>query len=150
MRFVRELGATPKKVDLEQLRETVDSFPVRLVVVFGSIAVDEPTSLSDLDVAVQVESHISQSRKVSILGTLRSGISTTTGIDAVDLVDLDVVGPAIGYDVLANGVVVYGDRADAVALRSKFQLMKLDLQPVKREWDDALSRRIEEGSFARS
>lgn len=149
MRFVRQRGDLPNDIDSDALRDAVASFPLSLVVVFGSYAADGPHPLSDLDVAVEFEETVSQERTVDVHNELTVAIQDATAIEAVDLVDLDTVGPALGYAALANGMLVAGDRERAIELVTKFLLEKLDFQPVKRQWDAALAERIREGTFGR-
>lgn len=149
MRFVRERGELPDAVDPEVLHDAVASYPLSLAVLFGSYAAGTTHPLSDLDVAIKFEKAVTPDLKPTLLDRLTATILETTGIDAIDLVDLDEASPALGYRALADGVLVYGDRETAVALESTFLLRMLDFQPVKREWDAALSDRIEGGSFGR-
>jgi predicted nucleotidyltransferase len=149
MRFTRRQGSLPDGLDREALREAMSTTPVSLAVVFGSFATETTTPLSDLDVAVRFESDVPHSRKVELLGELAGELGRATGIDAIDLVDLDTVGPALGYEALADGVLIYGDADDAAELQARFLVRKLDLQPVKRRWDDALTDRVQEGQFGR-
>lgn len=76
-------------------------------------------------------------------------IQQTTGIEAIDLVDLERAGPALGYEALARGTLLTGDRSEATELETRLLHRTLDFAPVKREWDAALSRRITEGEFGR-
>lgn len=147
MRFVRQRGDLPAEIDTERLREAVASFPVSIVVVFGSYGTDSVGPMSDLDVAVRFEQDVEPARKRDLPGDLRRSITDVTGIEAVDLIDLDAVGPAIGYDALRTGILVFGDPEEAVELESRLLLRKLDFQRVKQQWDQALSKRIEEGTF---
>lgn len=149
MRFVRQQDNLPEAIDPHVVRDAVGSFPVSLVVVFGSYATDGPHPLSDLDVAVEFERSVTGERKVELLPELTVAVQDATGIEAVDIVDLDEVGPAVGYAALARGTVVSGDHERAVDLETKFLHKKLDFRPVKRQWDAALTERIQEGTFGR-
>lgn len=149
MRFVRERGELPDEVDPESLRDALASYPLSLAVLFGSYATGTTHPFSDLDVAVQFEDAVAPDRKPALLDRLAVAIVTVTGIEAIDLVDLDDAPPALGYRALADGVLVYGERETAVELESTFLLRKLDVQPLKREWDAALTDRIEEGTYGR-
>lgn len=152
MRFLRQWDDPPDAIDVDALRDALTSFPLALVVLFGSYAGEaaSPDSLSDLDLAVEFDAEVGRDRKVELVPDVMRAVQRTTGCEAVDLVDLESVGPAIGYAALANGVLVVGDRERAIALETEFLLKKLDFQPIKRMWDAAQADRIEEGTFGRS
>lgn len=149
MRFVTGLTDLPADLDLDALREAVAIDEVELAVLFGSFAADDQGPLSDLDVAITFDDGVSRSRRFELLDALTVDIVTATAIEAVDLIDLDTVGPAIGYEALANGTLLYGDRSAAIDLETTFLLRKLDFQPVKRAWDRALEARLRDGRYGR-
>lgn len=149
MRFVRQLTDPPDDLDLDALCEAVTSYPLSLAVLFGSHATADAHALSDLDVAVAFEESVAHERKLRLLDELTVAIQRTTGIEAVDLVDLDSVGPAVGYEALKHGILLCGDPDAAIEREAALLVRKLDFQPVKREWDAALEARIEEGRFGR-
>lgn len=149
MRFVRQSGSLPDEISRDTLHDAVASYPLSLVVLSGSYATDSTHHLSDVDVAIKFEADVGRDRKLQLLDELTVAIQRATGIEAVDLIDLDAVGPALGYNALRDGVLVYGDRETAIELEAEFLLRKLDFQPVKRMWDDALTDRIREGNFGR-
>jgi predicted nucleotidyltransferase len=149
MRFVGQRGETPPGIDSDALRAALADYPLSLAVLFGSYATGSPHPLSDLDVAVRFEETVSQERQLRLLDEMMVAIQRATGIEAIDLVDLERVGPALGYEALARGTLLLGDRAEATDLETRFLHRTLDFAPVKREWDAALSRRITEGEFGR-
>lgn len=149
MRFVRQRENLPDAISLDTLRDTVASYPVSLVVLFGSYATEDTHRLSDFDIAVKFEPDVDQEEKLELLDEITVAIQRTVGVEAVDLVDLDMVRPAIGYNALRNGKLVYGERNTAVELEAEFLVRKLDFQHVKRTWDEALTDRIKEGNFGR-
>lgn len=150
MRFVRVRGDPPDTLDVDAIREAVSVDGVALTVVFGSVARDDAGSLSDLDVAVRFETEVDPPERRRLLDELTVSIQASTGFEAVDLVDLDAVGPELGYEALARGVLVYGDMDDALDLEAKLLLEALDFQPVKRAWQEALDGRIRGGTFGGS
>lgn len=149
MRFVRVRGDPPDTVDVEALREAVDVDGVELAVLFGSYATDDAGPFSDLDVAVRFEPYVGGPRRRQLLGELTVAIQQATRFEAVDLVDLDSVGPELGYEALSRGVLVYGDPERATDLEAELLQKSLDLEPVKREWRAALDERLREGTFGR-
>lgn len=150
MRFVRQRSGPPEDLDLDPLREAIGEYPLSLAVLFGSHATDTVHSLSDLDVAVAFDDDVARERKLRLLDELTVAIQRATAIEAVDIVDLDTVGPAVGYAVLRDGILLRGDPDDALDREAAFLVRKLDFRHVKREWDAALEARVEEGRFGRS
>lgn len=149
MRFVRVRGDPPDSIDVETLREAVDVEGVDLAVSFGSYAVDDAGRLSDLDVAVRFERDVGAPRKRTLMDELTVAIQGATGVEAVDLVDIDSVGPELGYEALARGVLVHGDRETATDLEAELLLKSPDFEPVRRTCQQALDDRIREGRFGR-
>ena len=105
--------------------------------------------MSDLDVAVQFDLDVDGPRKRRLLDELTVSIQQATGVEAVDLVDLDSVGPEFGYEVLARGVLVHGDPDVAIDLEGKLMVRAIDFEPVERNWQTALDERIREDRFGR-
>lgn len=70
-------------------------------------------------------------------------------VDPEDLIDLETISPAVGYEAPAEETLLIGDRTEATALETRFLHRTLDFAPVKREWDAALSLRIAKGEFGR-
>lgn len=149
MRFVRVRDDPPDSIDVETLSEAVDVEGVDLAVLFGSYARDDAGRLSDLDVAVRFDPDVDGARKWRLLDELTVAIQGATGVEAVDLVDLGSVGPELGYEALARGVLVYGDREVATDLEAELLQKALDLEPAKRAWRAALADRLREGTFGR-
>jgi hypothetical protein len=77
-------------------------------------------------------------------------ITDATGIDAIDLVDLDAAPPTVGYEALSRGVLLLGDEAAAVELEAEFLSRKLDFAPVKEKWQEALKTRLRRGTYGRA
>lgn len=149
MRFVPAVTDPPEDLEFEALGEAVAVDAVALAVVFGSYAAGEPGRLSDLDVALQFSADVSLSSRLEHLDALTVAIIDRTGIEAVDVIDLDTVGPRLGYEALATGTLVTGDRSVAVDLETEYLVRWLDFKPVKRAWDAALDARIRDGSYGR-
>lgn len=149
MRFVRVGGDPPDSIDAEELRGAVATDGVELAVLFGSYAEDDAGRLSDLDVGVVFDPELGRPRKRELLDELTVRIQRATNVEAVDLVDLEAAGPDLGYEALARGVVVYGDRQVAADLEASFLLKALDFRPVKRTWQEALDRRLREDRYGR-
>lgn len=149
MRDVRSITDPPADLDFGALRDAVAVDEVDLADVFGSSATGDQGPLSDLDVALLFREDVPKERRLELLDELTVAIIDATGIEAVDRLDLDTVGPRIGYEILAKGSVVVGDEQTATDLEVRFLVRKLDFQPVKRPWDDALDERIRNDTYGR-
>lgn len=149
MRFVSGRAEPPEDVDIDRLREALAVEAVSFAVLFGSQATDDASPLSDLDVALRFKDEIPDARRFELLDELTVAVINATGIEAVDLIDLDAVGPRFGYEVLATGTLLFGDRSAAIELETELLLRTLDFQPVKRAWDEALEERIKGGTYGR-
>lgn len=150
MRFVRRLKAEPTTVDPTEVCDCLRSFPISLAVLFGSHARKTEHTLSDLDIAVLFDGDLSETDKRRLLDTVTAAIIEATGIEAVDLVDLERVAPCLGYEIMTNGNLLLGDRTEAVSLETTFLSKKIDFKPVKAEWQSALNKRLSEGTYGRS
>ncbi len=149
MWFTRPDREPPSDVDLDALRDALDRGEVSLALLFGSYGTGHAGPLSDLDVAIRFESSVGSDRRSKLKLELLAAIEGATGISAIDLVDLDAVGPALGYEALATGTLVHGDAQEAATLEGELLCRKLDLEPIRREWAAALDDRVREGTFGR-
>lgn len=150
MRFVSGLRDPPDNLDLDALRDAITIDEVEMAVLFGSFAAGTQGPLSDLDIAIKFHESVSRSRRFKLLDELTIEVVSVTSIEAVDVLDLDSVGPAIGYEALRSGTLLYGQQSEAIDLETAFLLRKLDFQPVKRAWDRALQARLRDGSYGRT
>lgn len=132
------------------LQETFEPYPLDIALLFGSYARGAERTRSDLDIAVQFESGVPRERRFEVLDELPVAVTERTGIEAVDILDLEETGPRVGYEALSTGILVIGDESDAVTLEARFCCLKLDFEPVYREWQSALETRLEDGTYGRA
>lgn len=137
-------------VDLDCIEKRLREYPLSIAVVFGSVGRGDAHRLSDLDVGVVFEDDLDRRERFRHLDRLTAALADVTGRDAVDVVDLESAPPAIGYEALADGVLILGDEGDATALEARLLSQKLDFAPVKREWAEALETRLDDGSYGRA
>ena len=149
IRFVQQRGETPAVVDEDVLHTCLKEYPLSLAVLFGSQADASAHELSDLDVAVRFDDAVSDARRVELLDTLTAALIRTSGFEAIDLVDLEAVPPALGYEICSKGTLLIGDEADATEAEATFLLRTLDFEPVTDEWHEALRSRLERGEYGR-
>lgn len=148
MRYVSTPSGESSPVDRNDLRACLTTFPISVAVLFGSTATGTDTPLSDVDVAVVVDRSVDRHR-TRLLDEIRASLMETTGRDAIDLVDLDAVGPALGYEILSSGDLLLGNEDEVVELESRFLVRTLDFQPITERWQRSLDRRIETGDYGR-
>jgi len=115
MRSVGQRGETPPELDDDALRTELADYRLSLVVLFGSYATGSAQPLSDLAIAVRFDDTVPRARRLGLLDGVTVAIQLATGIDAGDLVDLKTISPAVGYEALARGMRLIGDRAEATA-----------------------------------
>ncbi|MFB6228304.1 MAG: nucleotidyltransferase domain-containing protein [Halobacteriales archaeon] len=136
-------------IDTETLIECLDPYPLELAVLFGSRATGETNRLSDLDLAVAFHADVPDPKRPEYLDEMVAELTRQTGIEAIDLVDLDRASPAMRYDILSKGELLIGEESALTERETEALLRKLDFQPVKSAWQDALRCRIEEGEYGR-
>lgn len=149
MRFVGQADDAFRTVDTETLIECLEPYPIELAVLFGSRATGETNRLSDLDVAVAFHADVPDEKRRSYVDEIVAEILHQTGVEAIDLVDLDRASPAMGYEILSKGELLIGEESAMTERETECLLRKLDFQPVKSAWQDALRARIEEGKYGR-
>jgi predicted nucleotidyltransferase len=149
MRFVGQADDAFRTMDTEALIECLHPYPLELAVLFGSRATGDPNRLSDLDVAVAFQADVPDAKCRQYLDDIVAEITKGTGIEAIDLVDLDRASPAMEYDILSKGELLIGEESALTERETEALLRKLDFQPVKSAWQDALRARIEEGEYGR-
>ena len=148
MRFVSTPSDSSDSVDPDDLRACLSGFPVAIAVRFGSAGTADEHALSDLDIGIVLDAAVDADR-TGVLDRIRAALIETTGRDAIDLVDLEAAGPHLGYEALSTGELLVGDPDVATELETMYLMRKLDFDPIKVQWQNALDRRIEEGSFGR-
>lgn len=102
---------------------------IAVAYVFGSRARGEARDDSDLDVGV-----VSLGRgriETELLGRLATELATATGIDAVDVIDLEAQGPIFAHGVLLEGRRAYvGSEERRVDFESDTMVRAFDFRPT--------------------
>jgi uncharacterized protein len=98
--------------------------------VFGSVARGEAGPDSDLDIGVVYESD--HAAKHDALATrLAAQISRATGVERVDLVDLEEQGPIFCHQVLSSGFRIHeASRARRIDFESETIVRAIDFRPT--------------------
>ncbi len=117
---------------------------------FGSYAEGKQTPVSDVDLAVLFDQNFPRKfffeKKLDLLFTATSILKT----DAVDLVILNEAPPALSYQVLKKGKLLF-EKPETKAQRVNFQVRVydryFDFKPVETVVREGLIKRIKEGRF---
>ena len=128
-------------VDVEQIRDVLDTHPVRLAVLFGSQVTGSTDDRSDVDVAVELDADIER------LGETVLAILTDLSV-ALDRNDLDIglvddLAPRVGRAAFTHGVLISGSSERARALQNRFEAAaKRDQsdRPLRERLDETLER----------
>jgi len=99
---------------------------LRLVIVFGSVAMQRAHPESDIDIAIDAGHRLSAEEKISII----SAVAQTTG-RAVDLVDLRGAGEPLLGEVLRHGKRILGDDTHYAGLIARHLLDQADFLPYR-------------------
>ena len=101
---------------------------VAVAYVFGSRARGEARDDSDLDVGVVT---YGERIETDLIGRLATELATETGIDAVDVVDLEAQGPIFAHRVLLEGSRAYvGSEERRIDFESDTMVRAFDFRPT--------------------
>ena len=97
-------------VDTEAAVRTLEQYPVRLAVLFGSQVRGTATAGSDVDVAVAFDPALTAAERLEVRVELTTALAKALGTNDVDVTDLDAVRPEVGVRAVETGTVLLGDR----------------------------------------
>ena len=132
--------ALDTSLDLDALQAVLREHPVRLAILFGSHATETSHATSDIDLAVEFDEHRPSDPSYNdvFLG-LSADLSDALETDAVDLLDIHSVSPALAESIFEQGVLLVGEEAHATELRRQLTTPKADRQPPCDRLDAALA-----------
>lgn len=112
-----------------QVASVMERHPeIAVAYVFGSRARGEERDDSDLDVGVVT---YGERVETELLGRLATELAKATGIDAVDVVDLEAQGPIFAHRVLIEGRRAYvGSEERRVDFESDTMVRAFDFRPT--------------------
>jgi predicted nucleotidyltransferase len=93
----------------DAVRDVLADQPVRLGVLFGSRASGTASSHSDVDIAVEFESDVTDTDRYRARLSLIVSLSQALDTDDLDLIDLETVRPTVGRSALEDCLVLVGD-----------------------------------------
>jgi predicted nucleotidyltransferase len=85
---------------------------------FGSAARDEMTSLSDIDIGILFNSRINAMRRYDVKLELMGEISSASGLNRVDIVDMEKGSVLLNYNIIKNGKIL---KSNDENLRVRFE-----------------------------
>lgn len=111
-----------------QLRQVLHNFPfVSLAILFGSLAKNQATFSSDLDLAVQAQRVLTLADKMRLIETLAQQFDRP-----VDLVDLREVGEPLLGQIITKGRRILGNDTDYGQLIARHLYEEADFMPYRR------------------
>lgn len=136
-------------IDLDTVREALTLFPIAIGIVFGSQVRGETHPYSDIDIGIVFESSVGDAERRRLPTQVTAELSEAFRTNDIDVVDLMEVSPDIAYDAIRTGQLVVGTESERSGLEARMLQKKLDFAPIKREWRNALSHRLEDGEYGR-
>lgn len=135
-----ENGSDPS---IRRLRSTLEEYPVRLAILFGSHATGESHSKSDVDVAVELEGLRPGDEGFNeTFFELSAALERAVEDSDVDVIEVNTLGPDFAAAVFETGRVILGDERHVDELSERLTAGRDDRSPRER-FDDAL-RKIDE------
>lgn len=149
MRFIDTLKSRAgkpiqfKKIE-SRIEEIVKDFDIVLLYVYGSYAFGVASKLSDLDIAFLAHKRLSFDKQLELLERLQEIFEE----EAIDLVDLSRAPLTLVHRVLKEGRRIYAHSlSERIEFETRCENLYLDAEPLRREYERALIKRIENGSY---
>ena len=148
-RYSRRKELTEQEKDLapavECLRRDEEIIAAYL---FGSYATPRESPLSDLDIAVLLDSRFPSSSYLDKQIELLTYLSQIMGTDRVDVAILNRASPLLAHRILRDGRLLFSkDESQRIYFQTRAIDLYLDTEPARRESDRQLIQRIKEGQF---
>ena len=99
---------------------------IDLAIVFGSVAKNQASAESDLDIAINTQTPLSVEMKIKLI----SALAEATG-RPIDLVDLKEVGEPLLGQIVQYGQMIIGSPTQKAALLSKHLMDSADFSPYQ-------------------
>lgn len=129
------------RLPVDALRSVFADHPVRFAILFGSYATEREHAGSDVDVAVEfTDLQPSDVEYNDVYLALGVDVSRALETDDVDVVDVHTLSRSLARMVFDQGVLLYGDRARAEAVRDRLVTDSQDGPSPRERLDDALQR----------
>ena len=99
---------------------------IDLAIVFGSVAKNQASAESDLDIAISAQTPLSVEMKIKLI----SALAEATG-RPIDFVDLKEVGEPLLGQIVQHGQMIIGSPTQKAALLSKHLMDAADFSPYQ-------------------
>ncbi|MEK6607099.1 MAG: nucleotidyltransferase domain-containing protein [Myxococcota bacterium] len=118
--------------------------------VFGSRVVGRARRDSDVDVAVVFRAELDDDRRFALRCALSERVARAAGAARADVVDLERAPPLLAREVIARGHLLFSrDEPRRVRVVARQTMRYVDTRPLRRVQDEAVFRRLREGTFGR-
>ncbi|MXR50444.1 hypothetical protein GRX03_02335 [Halovenus sp. WSH3] len=133
-------------IDIDAIIATLEEYPVRYAVLYGSHADGVATSESDVDIAVAFPEAFSESERLDCRIELVVDLMETLGTNDVDLADLDAIQPEVGLQAIETGYSLLGEEATRQEYQKQFkrEVSTPDSHEERMRDFDSLLRRLED------
>ncbi|MFB9808020.1 nucleotidyltransferase family protein [Haladaptatus pallidirubidus] len=129
---------TIPNLNVDLIVEVIDETPATLTILYGSYARGDATVTSDIDLAVEFGESLSSSERTQARLDLVERLTTKLNTDAIDVVPLSQVPPALLEEILTDGILIYGSPID-VERYSDQTVKTTSHQERLAEFDDLLA-----------
>jgi hypothetical protein len=148
MRFIKVLKSREgQAIDFGEIEPKVkdlsERFNILILYVFGSYASNNANALSDLDVAFLAENKFNVDKILSLIGELQDIFEE----EAIDLVDLSQVSLTLIHRVFKGRCLYARDLRTKIEFESRKENLYYDTEHLRKEYFDALKRRIKDGTY---
>lgn len=114
-----------------------------LAYLFGSAARGEMTSLSDIDIGILFNSRISAMRRYDLKLELMGNISSVSGINKIDIIDMEKGSALLNYNIIKHGKILKSeDENMRVQFETSLLFRYLDEKYYLQRHSDHILKRI--------
>ncbi len=149
MRFIKVLKSREgKAINFEEIelkvKDLSERFNILLLYIFGSYAYNNASVLSDLDIAFLPESKFNVDKVLSLITELQDIFEE----EAIDLVDLSKASLTLIHRIFKEGKCLYAcDLRTKIEFESRKENLYYDTEHLRKDYFDALKRRIKDGTY---
>jgi predicted nucleotidyltransferase len=109
------------EINVDALVATLEEYPVRYAVLYGSYAHGVATSDSDIDIAVAFVEELSDAERFDCRIELVVDLMEALGRDDIDLADLNTIRPEVGLQALETGLTLIDNQEAHEEYRDQFE-----------------------------
>jgi predicted nucleotidyltransferase len=132
----------------QELRVLLAPYPVDAAYVYGSVARGTATSLSDVDIALLLESSLSPYDRLQLELAVQGDIATAGGVPSADVRSINEAPLMVQGRIVQQGVLVYErDHKHRVRFEVITRKRYFDFAPVARRLGEAFLKHIREGGM---